>query len=292
MIRSYLNKKIYKNFKITLCLSIISLVVAIVSAIAHACAFFLREPNSANLTQIDKLILFYSFMIMLPVGILIRSVRSVKPIEQGACETIKETKLNNDFADVLTIIIVSFSPYVLLAFYGFLYLCFGSPNPAGWAYLCGYMLPAHIFVYVADIFLVINCVLIKREWKDRPPEFVTQALIEKEKQQKEKEKQKADMQKKHNEAFCLSQLQKCGMRFFIKYYGQIKALPLRDVIIAESYSPEEKDERLTAAKRIIDLNLGSVALNTIIEVYGESLGDEEIEQARALLDDTTPDQST
>lgn len=47
-------------------------------------------------------------------------------------------------------------------------------------------------------------------------------------------------------------IETCGMRFFIKYYRQVKRLPLRDVMIEESYSSAERDERLTAAKTIIE----------------------------------------
>ena len=100
------------------------------------------------------------------------------------------------------------------------------------------------------------------------------------------ENQKAQKQKRERNAkTCKTLLQTCGMRFFIKYYQQIKTLPIRDVVVSETYSPEERDERLTAAKKIIDLNLTTIALKTIVEKYGGSLESEETEQAKKLLAD-------
>lgn len=300
MIRVYSDKRIYKYFKIALCLSIVSLVIAIASGIAHACVTFLRVPKpKMGFSEIYGLVIFYSLMIMIPNLALSSSARAMKPNKQDFHEMIKETKWNNDIAGIRTVIILSFVPYMLLVFYCFLFLCFGAPNPMGWARMCGYMLPSHVFVYIADAFLKNVCILIKREWADDPPEFVKQKLAEKAKRQEEKTKQKEEQaqqreeaQTQRNETQCRALLQKCGMRFFIKYYRQIKALPLRDVIIAETYSPEEKEERLSAAKQIIDLNLTAVALNTIIDVYGVSLESGEIEQARELLTVVTSEQSS
>ena len=293
MIRTYSDKRIYRYFKIALGLSILSLFLAIASVIAHACATFLRVPKpSMGGSEIYDLVIFYLLIIGIPNSILLFSARAMKPNKQDLHRIIKETKLKNDFANVLTLIIVSFASYILLVFYSFLFLCFGAPNPGVWARLCGYMLLSHSFVYFADIFLISNCVLIRREWADDPPEFVKRKLAEKTKRQEEKTQQKEETQTQRNETQSRALLQKCGMRFFIKYYRQIKTLPLRDVIIAESYSPEEKEERLSAAKQIIDQNLTAVALKTIINVYGENLGSEEIDEARGLLADIVPEQSS
>lgn len=293
MIRVYSDGRIYRYFKIALGLSIVSLVIAIASVIAHACATFLRvsKPSMGG-SEIYDLVIFYLLIIGIPNSILHFSARAMKPNKQDLHRIIKETKLKNDFTNVLTPIILSFAPYMLLVFYSFLFLCFGAPNPGVWARSCGYMLPSHSFVYFADIFLISNCVLIRREWADDPPEFVKRKLAEKTKRQEEKTQQKEETQTQRNETQSRALLQKCGMRFFIKYYRQIKTLPLRDVIIAENYSPEEKEERLSAAKQIIDQNLTAVALKTIINVYGESLESEEIDEAKGLLADIVPEQSS
>lgn len=306
MIRTYSDKRIYKYFKIALGLSVVSLFIAVVSIVAHACVTFLRIPKpSMGFEAIFDLIFFYFWLAMIPGKILSFSARSLKPIKQNAQKPAEEkkwykyseSKRFNDFTRTLTAIILSFAPYILLVFYGFLFLCFGAPNPGVWARMCGYMLPSHIFVYIADAFLKNICILIKREWKEDPPEFVIRMQEEKAKKRKEKAKQraeqtqqKAETERQRREIQCRSLLQTCGMRFFIKYYRQIKTLPLRDVVLSETYSPEEKEERLTAAKQIMDLNLSSVALDTIIGEYGESLESEEIERAKKLLADITPDE--
>ena len=82
-----------------------------------------------------------------------------------------------------------------------------------------------------------------------------------------------------------SLIEKCGIKFFIKYYKQIKRLPLRDVAISENFSPSEREERLLAAKKIIDLNLSEYALSEILKTYGDILDSAEIEQAKTLLEE-------
>lgn len=92
-----------------------------------------------------------------------------------------------------------------------------------------------------------------------------------------------DHKKKHNETDYKVLIEKCGIRFFIKYYKQIKRLPLRDVIISENYSFAEREERLCAVKSIIDLNLTELVLNEILKSYSDMLDVREVEQVRALL---------
>ena len=88
---------------------------------------------------------------------------------------------------------------------------------------------------------------------------------------------------KHNVKSYNSLIKKCGMKFFIKYYKQIKRLPLRDVEVTENYSPTEREERLQAAKQIIDLNLTEFTLNEILKSYGDILDETELAQAKSIL---------
>ncbi len=303
MIRTYSDKRIYKYFKIALGLSVVSLFIAVVSIVAHACATFLRVPKpSMDSTQIAEIVFFYLLMIMIPLVVLSCSAISLKPVKQNADKAIKETKWRNDVIRLLFPIIFSFAPYMALGgyFVGWIIsLCFGHSDIsslAACARMCGYMLPSHVFAYFADVFLKNSGVLIQREWINDMPEFVKQKYAEKikrreekEKRQVEREKQREEMQTQRNETQCRALLQKCGMRFFIKYYRQIKTLPLRDVVLSETYSPEEKEERLSAAQKIINQNLSAVALETIIGEYGSSLESEEIEQAKELLTDIKPE---
>ena len=60
-------------------------------------------------------------------------------------------------------------------------------------------------------------------------------------------------------------------------------MPLRDVTITENYSSTEREERLLAAKKIIDLNLTEFTLNEILKSYSDILNDTEITQAKSLL---------
>ncbi|MBP5467086.1 MAG: hypothetical protein J6Y43_05955, partial [Clostridia bacterium] len=84
-------------------------------------------------------------------------------------------------------------------------------------------------------------------------------------------------------------IEKCGFKFFIKYYEQIKKLPLRDIEIVENYSLEEKQERLYAAKKIIDLNLTEFALNEILTNY--DLNSDEQAKIKTILNKLETNQS-
>lgn len=138
------------------------------------------------------------------------------------------------------------------------------------------MLPSHLWVYIADIFLIHNCILIKREWKDNPPDFVKEKQV---KQEHIKQEQTLNQNKTRYQNL----IEKCGIKFFIKYYKQIKRLPLRDVAISENYSSSEREERLLAAKKIIDLGLTEFALTEIIKTYAGVLNENELVQAKSLL---------
>ena len=271
MIRNYSNKQIDKNFKTVKFLSIIALIVAILTVITYTCQKYINYPNS-GIGQ--NQIIFYMFALIIPINPFIVSTKPYGRKFVGKFQG--ETKLNNDFSNLLTQIIISFIPYMLLVFYYLLFMCFHSPYPIEWAYLCGYMLPAHIWVYIADIFLIHNCILIKREWKDNPPDFV------KEQQAKNEHKKMMQVDAKNMEQY-KRLIEKCGIKFFVKYYDQIKRLPLRDIEVSENYSPTEREERLVAAKKIIDLNLAEFALNEILKSYSDILTENEIEQAKSLL---------
>lgn len=164
MIRTYSNKKIYGNFNIIKTLSIISIVIAVLTVISFTCVKCINYPDFG----IDQnLIMFYVFILITPIIPLTSSLSPHEPKLGGKSKT--ETKLNNDFTNLLSRIIISFTPYILLMFFFLLFICFRSPDPVEWAHFCGYMLPSHLFVYIADGFLIHNCILIKREWKNDPP---------------------------------------------------------------------------------------------------------------------------
>lgn len=83
----------------------------------------------------------------------------------------------------------------------------------------------------------------------------------------------------------LALIGKCGIGFFIKYYRQISRLPLADVAVTENYSSAEREERLLAAKKIIDSGLSELALTEIIRAYDDILDKAVIDRAKELLDE-------
>jgi len=137
--------------------------------------------------------------------------------------------------------------------------------------LLGYLLLTYIWIYIAVAKEIENGFLMEKEWEVTPPSLIVEA-------QKELAEQK--MKKEYD-----TLIQVCGVKFFVKYYKQIRLLPLRDVTIAENYSLEEKQERLLAAKKIIDTNLTEFTLQEILNTYRDILDDEEIEQTKSLLEE-------
>ena len=117
---------------------------------------------------------------------------------------------------------------------------------------------------------------MKREWEANPPRLVQETI-------KEKQAEQQMAIDKNNYDKYKDLIEKSGIKFFIKYYKQIKRLPLRDVTVTENYSSAEREERLIAAKQIIDLNLVEFSLNEILKSYSDILDEEEVAQAKSLL---------
>ena len=111
------------------------------------------------------------------------------------------------------IIVLTFAPYIIGTILNFIAAIFVYKlfNPLFIYDICGYALPSHIFVYVGDIFLIWNIVLIKREWKKEPPKFLIYKL-------KEKEQKKTMKINDQNDKNYKSLIEKSGVKFFIKYY--------------------------------------------------------------------------
>ena len=262
MIREYKNVKFYKNLRIANILSSIALGIAVILIVIDIFQFAIGAL-SIKLTFNEILgalklkfaeqgeIFFYAFVWSVP-----QTVRGLRKTENKG-----ETRFNNDYSKIMFIILWSLVPYYILLFSIFLSIIFGDYfHLHYWAYRCGYMFLSHIFVYVGDCFLIGNLKIIKEDWKSNPPEFI---VLRKQAKNKAKSEQKSEQQKKTSNQL----LEKSGFKFFIKYYEQIKNLPLRDVEIEENYSPAEREERLNAAKKIIDSNLTLIAINEIMANY-------------------------
>ena len=67
-------------------------------------------------------------------------------------------------------------------------------------------------------------------------------------------------------------------------------LPLRDVNVVENYGSAEREERLSAAKKIIDEGMTEIALNEILSTYSNVLKETETRQIKTMLSELTENQ--
>jgi hypothetical protein len=147
----------------------------------------------------------------------------------------------------------------------------------------GYTLLSFIFIYIAIGIGIKNCKLMRKEWETNPPQTVQLRLKTKEIKRKLEENKK-----KRTE--CKNLIEQCGIRFFVKYYKQISLLPLRDVNVVENYGSAEREERLSAAKKIIDEGMTEIALNEILSTYSNVLKETETRQIKTMLSELTENQ--
>lgn len=140
--------------------------------------------------------------------------------------------------------------------------------------MVGACLIPHIFAYIAAAKLVKIRPLIIAEWEKDPPPFYVNKLAQKKEEEHEQN---------INESSTL--LKKCGMKFFIKYYKQLKFLPITDIVVTENYPAEELKKRILSAKKIINSNLTEIAIKEILEQYSDFLSPEELQQAKNILDE-------
>lgn len=127
-------------------------------------------------------------------------------------------------------------------------------------------------------FVVILVVLLVRDIKILKPTMEKEkARIAKEAEETRKLLQKQEQVRieLERQTECKRLLEQCGLHFFIKYYSQIKRLPLRDISVEENYTSEEKNERLYAAKEIVEDNLTAYATNYILQNFSDVLEEEE-----------------
>ena len=278
MIRNYTNKKIYRNFKIAKILAIISIPLSILGILGQFLSQKYGGFQSAGM-GVGRGIMFCILILLPPISILLNVRNQCKkpPSLQF------ESEMNNDFANTVGAIISSFLP-LLFAVVMSLFSWGNSAVVGFWFGLAGTAAATHFPLYIADGFLIHNCVLIKREWKENPPEFIKI-------RQAEKEKAAAQKTAAAKQTQFRPLIDQCGIKFFIKYYKEIKRMPLRDVEVSENFTPAEREERLSAAKRIIDAGLSEFAFREILHTYADILNETEIQQVRSLLAEWQPDKS-
>jgi len=138
------------------------------------------------------------------------------------------------------------------------------------------IISSRVLIWISAALLYSNCKLMQVEWEENPPSYVKEAVARKEEllRKNEFEKSRKNM---------VGLLEQCGMKFFIKYYRNLISLPLRDIEIEENYSHAEKNERLSAAKEIIERNYTKSALEYILENYSDTLAEKEVNAAVIIL---------
>ena len=207
-------------------------------------------------------------------------------------ESYKESRDNNDVTRIMPYIFFNFIPVAVFAVMIFACLIalmagtYGdiSDGVESVSYHLGFMLLSHLFLIISCGFLIQNCVLIKREWKKNPPQFLIKEQLAAAEKQREVNEQARKQKNDEESATCKALLEQCGMQFFIKYYPQLKRLPLPDIDVSDHYFPE-RQVRLTAAKKIVDSGLTECALHYIIETYGDVLSSEVIDRAKSILNE-------
>lgn len=203
-----------------------------------------------------------------------------------------ESKHNNDFSKTFTYIIFNFIPVavgaMLILSVTIAAMAGTVGDIAGGVILVashlGGMFLSHLFLVISGGLLIQNCVLIKREWKTDPPQFLIEEQQNIDKARKNAEEQAQRQKDERDTATCKDLLEQCGMQFFIEYYPQLKRLPIPDITLSDHFSGE-REVRLPPAKKIIDSGLAECALHYIIETYGDIFSSEVIGRAQSILEE-------
>lgn len=272
MIRNYKNPQIYRNFRIAYILSIIALVATCIFGISFLMAIIFSPQETVGYGEI-----FYFLLAPgIPFQTLIFSLKSKNP--QNLAERKTESRRNNDLYSLFSCIFLIYMPWIFWVPIILIASITGIFSFASmWSELVGRLFVSHLFLYIAGGFFIHNYILIKREWNENPPAFYKAEIQKKANRQSQRTYDK-------NTAICTELIEKCGAKFFIKYYPQIKKLPLRDVSVQENYSYEEKTERLIAAKKIVEMQLTEFDLRQILDKYSGFLNETEINSAKEIIE--------
>lgn len=258
--KRYSNEEIYHNEKVSTVLSVISLFIAIILMIIEVIYRVVGNEETA----IEGAVILNLIRIGVPALNLLPCYNLMDLDE--------ETEGSNNLIKKRTQIIFNSLPLIL-------FFCL-VPE-----YLAEILFFSSLsFVYTGNLYLIKNCTLIKEEIAENPPKYIVERNQRIAEERREKEEEKA--REKYLEAKSESEnlITKCGIKFFIKYYYQLKNLPLADVTVIEDYTSEEKYRRLNAAKKIIDDGLTEITLTGIINKYSGIIDEFEIEQAKKILD--------
>lgn len=131
------------------------------------------------------------------------------------------------------------------------------------------LIMSRVLIWASTGLLAQNCADVGREYN---------SIMAERKRRNEAEQRIVD-ESNRREADIKQLLAESGFKFFLKYYPQLVRVGVRDVVVEEDYSPTEKNERLKAAKKLIDSGLAPVAAQQILEKFSDLLTSEEKELA-------------
>lgn len=278
MIRDYTNNNIYRNLNIIYLLSVISLFLSILSFIP----IIILNITDDFFQEIGLLNSFFMcfFLLIFPISVLRASQKAGKKT-YGAYYHL-ESRSNNDFNEMLIMGISPLYSHFIYIIHLLLSIIFNreSDNVYVWGIICATLFIPHLSLYISSIFAFVNCGLIKHEWESDPPKFYEE--LKKEKSQAKIEKIEKDIYDK-----LVKLVEKCGLKFLIKYYSKIKDTFTKDIEITEYYSEKEKEIRIKAVREILNLHVPKDVMIKFINKYSSSLTQEEIYQAIVMIEEIT-----
>lgn len=292
----FVDKRIVKNKAIIKALNIISLVISILVIVSQAInriytgEWYLWKDVNLGGEYISCIVSYFLWLVVIPEMILAFSMffnRILLRIDSAKIhECIKFKDYSNLDSARIKILncsdkIIIFTPFILdVACAFFFAMCYSAFFTNGYfaiifgRYL-GSFVGAHLCSYITIIFYARCCNFKKKELRQELPTYIAN------KKKELLEKQKAE--KIANDKILTQKLlEQCGMKFFIKYYNQIKKLPIRDIDVEEDYAPTERTERLQAVKAIIDSGYSAIASDYILKNYLDILNDDEKEQLNSI----------
>lgn len=312
----YDNEKIYDNFRTIEIFCAISFGLSIVTAIVFTALQTDRGLWSSDSNMIFCYVMFYLTLLGEPFAAMSYGRTSAKkPSELNINDLTKRKQFfltsspieqdanKKKFSSASTICTFLIYDIIKVGLTAILFLCgIGSSDAFEMALyllqLFGWMCIPHSLIYAAAVFLISNCFMMKAEWEKYirkantevkgsvAPKNTEKTSVDGNKTHTptENAQPKNVLSKKENEkSKCEMLLEKCGMRFFIKYFDQLSRLPLRDITVDENYDTTEREERIVAAQEIIKTGMAETALMTIVCKYSDILSLSEITRAGEII---------
>ncbi len=279
------NIRIYKNQRVINTLLWISFIVGVIIFLVELPTVIVNKLWSENVAFFYMMLICLPFCMMEPRTLELREKIKVMDeaegrefIEKTAATKINVQVLQKAYSRNLRKIFYPLIAYLLTAFvfWGNLPPKLRIPYSALFGGVLGGCIISHVFIYIAIIYIIYNCHLIKMDLNKTKQKI--QEIDEKKKFNEEKARAEEE-----NKIMGKQLIEKSGIRFFLKYYKDIRDLPMRDIEIVEHYDSNERMERLSAAKKIIDCNLTMVVLNEIQQNYSNKLKEEERDVLKKLI---------